>query len=146
MGTIMKSSTLVRDKEHAPEKFYGDIYENWRLIYGQRHGVGATGRAYFERKGSVVLVDEYKSFVETKAGKSVPEWPDNRQHLASMRKAIDNLLAHIWMVWRDAEGWPVRGMYVHEVLEHKNIVLPDGYSSPALARRKDKSLGFITEE
>lgn len=48
-----------------------------------------------------------------------PEWMKNHIHMASLRKMQKVFLAHLWEVWRKAEGLPTRELYVHEKLGHE---------------------------
>lgn len=45
-------------------------------------------------------------------------------HNMALRKMIKLFLAHLWMVWREAEGLPVSEPYVQEKLGHTHIIGP----------------------
>jgi hypothetical protein len=80
----------------------------------------------------------YREHRESQAGKTVPVWPDIRQHFAALRKMYDVFMSHLWRVWRETKGWPVEQLYVHKVLGHQFHYDPQAYSSSALAERKIK--------
>lgn len=52
------------------------------------------------------------------------DWTKLHVHNAAMRKMSKMFLSHLWLVWRQLEGLPVREPYVKEKLGHENIVTP----------------------
>lgn len=56
-----------------------------------------------------------------------PDWTPLRRHLAAMRAMEKRFLAHLWEVWREAEGLPIRRPYVQEKLGHAGIDDPWEY-------------------
>jgi len=51
-------------------------------------------------------------------------WGKYHRHLAAMRRMNKMFLSHLWLVWREIEGLPVRDPYVEEKLGHTHIVSP----------------------
>jgi len=47
-------------------------------------------------------------------------------HNMALRKMIKLFIVHLWVVWREAEGLPVRPPYVQEKLGHSTIISPWG--------------------
>jgi len=45
-------------------------------------------------------------------------------HNMALRKMIKLFIVHLWVVWREAEGLPVRPPYVQEKLGHSKIISP----------------------
>jgi hypothetical protein len=79
--------------------------------------LGATGRPTFDPGARLVchLIgvsmlrrgDSYRAYYdEARAHLAVarPAWPRGRQHLTALRKTEKLFLAHLWSVWREAEG------------------------------------------
>lgn len=56
-----------------------------------------------------------------------PAWTKARQHMAAMRRMIKHFLTHLWVVWRELEGLPMRPLYVEERLGHEHISSPADY-------------------
>lgn len=52
------------------------------------------------------------------------DWTKSHIHLAAMRKMEKLFLSHVWMVWRELEGLPVRDPYPVEYLGHSTILYP----------------------
>lgn len=48
-------------------------------------------------------------------------WTKAHQHKAAMRKMIKIWLAHLWLVWRQLEGLPIRDPYIAADPHHKII-------------------------
>jgi hypothetical protein len=61
-----------------------------------------------------------------------PDWTKAHRHLAAMRKMEKLFLSHLWQTWREAEGLPVRSLYVMEYLGHTTLEDPWAY----LGKRK----------
>lgn len=53
-----------------------------------------------------------------------PDWTEAHRHNAAMRKMIKMFLSHLYMVWRETEGLPVRNLYVEQYLGHEHITSP----------------------
>jgi hypothetical protein len=53
-----------------------------------------------------------------------PEWTKAHQHNAAMRKMIKVWLSHLWEVWREIEGKPVRNLYAIDRLGHEHYISP----------------------
>lgn len=112
-GSMLKVESLTKGKPWAPQRFYAEIYKKWRTIYLQRYGDGKGAK---------------------EAG-----WPKLRQHLGAKNKLLDVFLCHLWREWREAEGWSVDSLYVHEVLGHHMDYEAADFSSAAMATRKMKN-------
>jgi len=50
-----------------------------------------------------------------------PDWTPMRRHFGAIRKMVKVYLCHLWEVWREAEGLPVRPLYAHERMGHSFI-------------------------
>lgn len=129
-----------------PPRFFLDIYENWRITYAERHGVGPQGKLWLERREiyNERRFTAFKSMIEiedktTKRKRRVPEWPDLRQHLASKNKLMDVFLFHLWFTWRDRMGWPTQRPYAIERLGHQTMYHVEDFSSAGLAEKKDRA-------
>ena len=75
---------------------------------------------------------KYENYVHTVAcpicKKEIGEpWRDGHKHAAALRKMIKIFLAHLWMVWREQEGLPIREPYVQEQLGHTHISSPEEF-------------------
>jgi hypothetical protein len=64
-----------------------------------------------------------------------------RQHFAAKNKMMDVFMVHLWRTWREACGWSVASLYVHEVLGHHMDYDAADFSSPKMAGRKMKEHG-----
>lgn len=51
-----------------------------------------------------------------------PDWTKAHQHNAAMRKMIKIWLAHLWLMWREMEGLPVREPYIAADPHH--LIIP----------------------
>lgn len=49
-----------------------------------------------------------------------PGWADGRKHLTALRITEKLFLAHLWLVWRQAEGLSVSEPYAHAELGHES--------------------------
>ena len=56
-----------------------------------------------------------------------PDWTKNHRHLASLRRMVKHFLCHLWMVWREIEGLPVREPYAQGKLDHGPVSDPADY-------------------
>jgi hypothetical protein len=56
-----------------------------------------------------------------------PDWTAGHQHNAAMRKMIKFYLAHLWEIWRQMEGLPVRNLYAIDNLGHTHYEPPAKY-------------------
>jgi hypothetical protein len=63
------------------------------------------------------VYDEARSYYEA----TRPDWTKAHVHNAALRKMEKVFLAHLWEAWREAEGLPVRALYVHEKLGHEML-------------------------
>lgn len=108
-GLLLKGATSVSAK-NKPSMLYPTIYNDWRKKYEERYGTGNGAKA---------------------AG-----WPNGRQHLSAKNKMMDVFLSHLWRVWREEMGWPVRSLYQHAHLGHVTTMDPWAFSSRALALTK----------
>lgn len=59
--------------------------------------------------------------------RSRPEWTPIHQHEAAMRKMVKFWLAHVWEVWRELEGLPVRNLYAIDRLGHSHYKSPQDF-------------------
>lgn len=66
------------------------------------------------------IYDEARRYYE----ENRPDWTKAHQHNAAMRKMIKIWLAHLWLVWREMEGLPVREPYIAAEPRHK-IITPE---------------------
>ncbi|HEW91877.1 MAG TPA: hypothetical protein ENF81_04975 [Thermotogaceae bacterium] len=57
------------------------------------------------------------------------DWGKQHIHLAAMRKMEKLFLAHLWEVWRQLEGYPIRMPYAVEYLGHTTILTPEMFIS-----------------
>lgn len=76
--------------------------------------------------------EAWKALLEgaTKAAKDrglEEPWTDQRIHLTSLRKMEKITLAHLWEVWRLAEGLPIRKEYVFDQLGHTSRYTPEEF-------------------
>ena len=132
-GSMLKVEPVTSGKDWAPKRFYAEIYRKWRNIYLTRYGGGPV-------KKKVGGVDkEGNTF--TAPTVVAQEWPDLRQHLAAKNKLLDVFMVHLWRKWREACGWSVASLYVHEVLGHHMDYDAADFSSEAMAKRKMKVRG-----
>lgn len=70
------------------------------------------------------------------------QWTEGHIHMAALRKMSKLFLSHLWEVWRDAVGLPVRPSYVEEYLGHTSIVDPWRMVEPEKAKRvRTKKVG-----
>lgn len=69
------------------------------------------------------VYDEAKSYYE----RTRPDWTAGHRDMAAKRKMIKIFLAHLWVVWRDAERLPLSPPYASKVLEHDGIIPPWRY-------------------
>lgn len=53
-----------------------------------------------------------------------PGWADGRKHQTALRITEKLFLAHLWTIWRQAEGLPVEFPYAQAVLEHTGYIDP----------------------
>jgi len=141
---MIKARANVQGKDWAPDKFYPDIYDAWRIEYAGRHGVGFNGRKWLEMHVDDVSVfsefHEWEEKEDKKTGKTkrVAIWPDARQHFASIRKMMDVFLSHVWLEWRTNLEWSTEEFYAHAKLGHHTKYDRAEFSSEALATRKKK--------
>lgn len=56
-----------------------------------------------------------------------PEWTPLHCHHAAMRKSVKRFLSHLYVVWRELEGLPVREPYVQEKMGHTHIDTAEDY-------------------
>jgi len=56
-----------------------------------------------------------------------PDWTKAHQHQAALRKMEKLFLAHLWAVWREAEGLPVSQPYAAEKQGHAHVYTPDEF-------------------
>jgi len=61
-----------------------------------------------------------------------PEWTEGHCKRAARRKMVKRFLSHLWEVWRQLEGLPVREPYVHEYLGHTSYESPQEYGWPVV--------------
>jgi len=66
-----------------------------------------------------------------------PDWTPLRRHLAAIRKMVKVYLTHLWEEWREAEGLPVRALYVHERMGHTFIYDKDWFWSSEELKDED---------
>lgn len=111
-SSMLKAEAVSRGSAGSPARFYAEIYRKWREIYKQRYGEGEPAK---------------------KAG-----WPDGRQHHAAKNKLLDVFLCHLWRTWREALGYDVATLYVHEKLGHHMDYAAEEFNSPIMAARKIK--------
>lgn len=114
-GSMLKAEAVCRTSRHRPARFYAEIYHAWRDTYRERHGEKAEAKAN--------------------------GWPDLRQHFAAKNKLLDVFVCHLWRTWREAKGWDVRSLYVHERLGHHMDYDAADFSCPAMARKKIRAHG-----
>lgn len=69
------------------------------------------------------VYDETKEYYQANR----PDWTAGHVDMAAKRKMVKLFLAHLWVVWRDAEGLPLSPPYSSRVLEHDGIVPPWRY-------------------
>ncbi len=108
--SLQKSAAVCRGKPNAPVELYDDIYRKWRKTYLQRFGENGKEDGY----------------------------PDLRQHFMAKNKLLDVFLCHVWRQWREAMGWSVASLYVHEKLGHHMNYEAGQFSSEAMAAKKIK--------
>lgn len=53
-----------------------------------------------------------------------PDWTKLHIHNAAIRRMIKHFLTHLWLVWRELEGYETRSLYVEEYLGHEHITSP----------------------
>lgn len=143
MGDRLKKAAGICRKhpnDYHPKRLYREIYENWRLTYANRHGIGPKGFDYFEKYKIVSNFRGYDEFHPIPKGKKVaqPVWSDGRQDKASLRKMYDVFLYHVWKVWRVNLGWPVQRPFPIEKQGHQTYFPESEFSSPAMAVIKIK--------
>jgi hypothetical protein len=63
------------------------------------------------------IYDEAKSFYHAVHA----DWSDGHCHNAARRKMVKVWLADLWHLWREAEGYSTRGLWVHEYGEHTTV-------------------------
>jgi len=69
-----------------------------------------------------------------------PNWTPMRRHLAAMRRMVKVYLCHLWELWREAEGLPVRPIYAHERMGHTFIYDRDWFWSGEELKDEDLPL------
>jgi hypothetical protein len=129
-GNMLKVEPVTSGKDWAPERFYAEIYRKWRNTYLARYGGGPV-------KKKVNGVDKEGNTFTAKT-EDAQQWSDLRQHLGSKNKMLDVFFCHLWRKWREACGWSVASLYVHEVLGHQMDYDAEDFSSPEMAKRKMK--------
>jgi len=105
---------IGRQLRFATGKYY-EKYVAWKEYYQRK----------FEAQGIKVVPanllpkDKRRKRRETDELKSL-------KHLDNMafRKMVSLFLTHLWEVWREAEGWPVRRPYAMEYLGHTDYISP----------------------
>jgi hypothetical protein len=110
--SMLKAQAICVGKPNAPQQFYADIYRKWREVYKLRN----------ERNGKP----------------TEDAWTPLHQNYAAKNKLLDVFFVHIWRLWREARGWSVRSLYVHEKLGHHMNYEAAEFSSPAMAEKKIK--------
>jgi len=110
--SMLKVQGVCRGKRNAPTAFYAEIYHKWREIYRSRH--------------------------ETNGDEA---WSKMHQHLAAKNKMLDVFLCHVWRQWREAQGWDVRSLYIHEKKGHQMDYQAETFNSPDMAHEKIKQHG-----
>lgn len=66
--------------------------------------------------------DEAKAFYQEER-----DWTLGHCDMAARRKMVKLFLSHLWLVWRDVRGLPVRAPYAMQILEHDGIKHPWEY-------------------
>ncbi len=72
----------------------------------------------------VPKVDTKGQPVKDRDGKAWKLYTPGHMHKRAMRYAVKLFLSHLWQVWRELEGLPVRAPYPIEVLGHGTIISP----------------------
>lgn len=133
-SSMLKAAAVCEGKPNAPKELYPTIYRKWRATYLARYGAGAV-----KKKTADQTDGDDNRFTHPFA--EAIEWPDLRQHYAAKNKLLDVFLCHVWRKWREAKGWDVRSLYVHEKLGHHMDYNADDFSSAAMAKKKMKAHG-----
>ena len=59
-----------------------------------------------------------------KTGKPIMDYTKMHLHKMAIRYCFKIFLSHLWEVWRELEGLPVRGPYVIEYMGHQKLMSP----------------------
>lgn len=60
------------------------------------------------------------------------DWTPLHIHRAACSRMVKMWLSHLWLIWRQIEGLPIRAPYVHEHLGHTHIYLPEDFGWSAI--------------
>lgn len=104
---------------------YRDLYDDAKLRYRESkqiqplHSYTGTGEVLPDRE-TVSGKKEWDAMISAanKAAGEEAVWSDGHVDNASRRVMVKMFLSHLWEVWREAEGLPVRPAYAHEYLGH----------------------------
>lgn len=66
------------------------------------------------------------------------DWTKLHRHLASMRKMSKMFLSHLWLRWRQIEGFPISEPYIMADLKHSRLRIPEEFGWPAIALKNPK--------
>lgn len=135
--------------DDQPDRLYVELYDQWRIKYAEREGVGSQGKKWLESRdlydparfpGYKKMTDYAESAGTGKKGKKRPEFPDIRQHFMAKNKVMDVFLYHMWFTWRDSQGWPTREPYPIEHQEgHQTLIPASEFTSTDMAERKHQA-------
>lgn len=110
----MPKGELVEYTNEKGEKKTRRAYDAYakKLLY-------LIARAFLRVRGKPSPYAEmYYQFREQLA-RERPHWAAGGQHYTALRKVEKLFLAHLWLVWREAEGLPVGDPYAHAILGHE---------------------------
>jgi hypothetical protein len=143
---------LVGDSFIKSRSPYRDVYDEAKIKYRYEKQILPMVRIMGDQMGGLVPDDVHAPswllvLRETPAGKAewdklIKEgnkaaganhdgavWSDGHVDNAARRKMVKLFLSHLWLVWRKAEGLPIREPYAHEYLGHTSLSDPWSFSS-----------------
>jgi len=107
----------------------------WRLAKSLIRAKGAYYKFYCEEKKQIIEKKQAEGLevvpaaqIPRKKGKLVEGengyFSLGHADMMAMRKMIKLFLAHLWQVWREAEGLETTKPYAHTILGHTNVLHP----------------------
>lgn len=149
---------------HSPRREKGQKLEYnsqlrtmcWRLALSL---IKANGKyADFYRQQKQALVERYTQQgmkiiptlelpTDAKGRRYEPEGVIAVGHVANQaqRKMVKLFLSHLWLVWRQAEGLPIRAPYVQEYRGHTSIISPEEMLDKPAKVRKVRQRRVVAE-
>ncbi len=107
---------------------------------GERERLVKGEKSHYNRRLKTVMFLVGESFIKTKSPyarlyyekkayyeTNRPDWTKLHRHYAAMRFMVKIFLAHLWVVWRGLEKFPLRKPYVEEYLGHKDMYQPNEF-------------------